>query len=562
VNRTPREAHPLAPLGVGQWLAAIVCALLAVEASPAARSPPESAAEVGEAIYLRGVLSSGAPVEGTQSRLEVRLRGADAACVNCHQRSGLGSHEGGSMIPPITVEHLFRPRLPDVHDLPTADAHGPRGPYTNTTLARAIRSGIDPDGRTLSDLMPRFDLDDASIEALVAYLRKLTVRRSPGVTEGLLHLATVVTPDADPVKRRGVLDVLEHYVAERNSAPLKPSPQPWASGRAAAGSNLGMANRRWQLHVWELAGSPDNWHTQLERQFAGQPVFALLSGIGGAHWEPVHEFCERHAVACLFPNVEVPVISEEDFYSVYFFKGVLLEAELMARSIIASRETHTPVTTVRQVYRRGDSGEAAAAALATGLRGEKITVSSEAVPADAAPRRLGEALARRPAAEILVLWLRSHDLAALDHLTPPSNRVYLSGFMSGLENAPVARSWRANSAMSYPFELPQRRGVQVDYARGWLSFKHIPVVDPQAQADTYLACTLLSDTLKLMGDHASPPYLIERLQELLEHRSLTGYYPRLALATRQHFASKGGYIVHFEGPEGPALVADTPWTVP
>jgi hypothetical protein len=116
--------------------------------------------------------------------------------------------------------------------------------------------------------------------------------------------------------------------------------------------------------------------------------------------------------------------------------------------------------------------------------------------------------------------------------------------------------------MSYPFELPQRRGVQVDYASGWLRFKHIPLVDPQAQTDTYLACTLLSDTLKLMGDHPSPPYLIEQLQELLEHRSVTGYYPRLALAMRQHFASKGGYIVHFEAPQGAALVADTPWTVP
>jgi hypothetical protein len=540
----------------------IACALLAT----AGRAVPDTpgTAEAGAAIYLHGVLPGGIPLEGTQPRMGIHQQGADVACVNCHQRSGLGSHEGRSVIPPITSEYLFHSRSPDAHDGAAAieNPHGGRAVYTHATLARAIRSGIDSDGRALSDLMPRFDLDDASMEALVAYLGKLSVRRSPGVTEGLLHLATVVTPDADPVKRRGVLEVLEYYVAEKNAAPLKPSPQPWAPGRPATSRNMGVANRRWQLHVWELTGSPATWHTQLERQFAAQPVFALLSGLGGANWKPMHEFCELHAVPCLFPNVDVPVISEEDFYSVYFSKGVLLEAELMAHSIIASRETHSPLTTVRQVYRLGDSGEAAAAALATALQGQQITVSSEGVPADAAPRSLGQAVSRPPAAGALVLWLRSPDLAALGHLTPPSSRVYLSGLMGGLENAPVARSWRANSAMSYPFELPQRRGVQVDYARGWLSFKHIPVVDPQAQTDTYLACTLLSDTLKLMADHASPPYLIERLQELLEHRSVTGYYPRLALATRQHFASKGGYIVHFEAPQGAALVADTPWTVP
>jgi hypothetical protein len=540
----------------------IACALLAT----AGRTVPErpDAAEVGAAIYLHGVLPGGAPLEGTQPRMGMQQRGADVACVNCHQRSGLGSHEGGAVIPPITGEYLFHPRLPEAHvrAAEIQNAHGTRTVYTDATLARAIRSGVDADGRTLSDLMPRFELDDAAIAALVAYLKGLSSYRTPGVTEGLLHLATVITPEADAVKRGAVLEVLEDYVAEKNAAPLKPSPQPWAPDTATTGRNLGVANRRWQLHVWELTGDPATWHTELEQQLAAQPVFALLSGVGGPHWAPVHEFCERHALPCLFPNVEVPVISEEDFYSVYFSKGVLLEAELMAHAISASSETHSPVITVRQVYRRGDSGEAAAAALATGLRGEGITVSSDAVPADAAPRALDEAVSRKPAAGALVLWLRSHDLTALGHLTPPSNRVYFSGLMGGLEKAAVPPSWRANAAMSYPFELPQRRGVQVDYARGWLRFKHIPLVDPQAQTDTYLACTLLSDTLKLMGDHPSPPYLIEQLQELLEHRSVTGYYPRLALATRQHFASKGGYIVHFEAPQGEALVPDTPWTVP
>jgi hypothetical protein len=539
----------------------IACALLATAGRAVAESP--DAAEVGAAIYLRGVLPGGVPLEGTQPGLDIHQKGADVACVNCHQHSGLGSHEGGALIPPITGEYLFHPRSPEAHDgaAEIENPHGGRGAYTDATLARALRSGIDAEGRALNELMPRFDLDDAAIAALVTYLNALSYHRTSGVAEGLLHLATVLTPDSDPVKRRAVLEVLEDYVAEKNATPLKPSAQPWAPGAAATGRNLGMANRRWQLHVWELTGRPDTWHTQLERQFAAQPVFALLSGVGAAHWAPVHEFCERHAVPCLFPNVEVPVISEDDFYSVYFSKGVLLEAELIAHSIIASRETHSPVT-VRQVYRRGDSGEAAAAALVTALRGEGITVSSDAVPADAGSRALDEAVSRKAAAGALVLWLRSHDLTALDHLTAPSSRVYFSGLMGGLEKAAVPPTWRANSAMSYPFELPQRRGVQVDYARGWLSFKHIPVVDPQAQTDTYLACTLLSDTLRLMGDHPSPPYLIERLQELLEHRSVTGYYPRLALATRQHFASKGGYIVHFEASQGGALVADTPWTVP
>jgi hypothetical protein len=540
----------------------IACALLAT----AGRAVPDRSdiAEMGAAIYLRGVLPGGTPLEGTQARMGIQQRGADAACVNCHQRSGLGSHEGASAIPPITSEYLFRPRLPEVHGGAAAidSPHRPRAAYTDLTLARAIRSGIDSEGRALNDLMPRFDLDDASIAALVAYLKELTFHRSPGVTDAVLHFATVVTPDADPVARRGMLDVLERYVTERNSAPLKPSPSSSAPERHGSATSMGVANRRWQLHLWELSGSPETWRSQLERQFAAQPVFALLSGLGTAQWAPVHGFCEQHAVPCFFPNVEVPVAAEQDFYSVYFSEGVLLEAQLIARAI-ASGDASTGAPTVRQVYRRGDSGDAAAAVLATELRSRKVSVSSEALPADGAIRSLKDAVARSHTSEILVLWLRPHDLAALAPLAaPPPGRLYVSGIMSGLENAPLPPGWRANAALSYPFELPQRRGVQLDYARGWLSFNHIPVVDLQVQADTYLACTLLSDALKLMADHASGAYLIEQLHGLLEHRSLTGYYPRLALATRQHFASKGGYIVRFDPPQGTTVVANTPWTVP
>jgi len=133
---------------------------------------------------------------------------------------------------------LFSPRLSSAHEPAVPELqglHGDRAPYREATLARAIRSGVDSESRPLGDLMPRFELDDSSMMALIAYLKQLTPRRPPGVTNALLHLATVVTPDSDPVKRRGVLDVLEHYVAEKNASPLKFAPTAWA-WRTAAGS--------------------------------------------------------------------------------------------------------------------------------------------------------------------------------------------------------------------------------------------------------------------------------------------------------------------------------------
>ena len=68
------------------------------------------------------------------------------------------------------------------------------------------------DGRRLSFLMPRYDLDDATMASLAAHLRGLSAGPVPGVTRDTLHFATIVTPDADPVARQGMLDVLQRYL--------------------------------------------------------------------------------------------------------------------------------------------------------------------------------------------------------------------------------------------------------------------------------------------------------------------------------------------------------------
>ncbi|HVO21372.1 MAG TPA: c-type cytochrome [Anaeromyxobacter sp.] len=526
------------------------------------------AGDAGESIYMRGALGTGAPLTGTREAGGVVVTGADAACVNCHQRSGLGSAEGRLWIPPVTGEYLFRSRADDAaRPVPYVESrHGDRAPYTEVTLARAIREGIDPEGRPLGALMPHYALGDADMATLIEYLRNLDPRRVPGVTDTVLHFATVVTPDADPVKRAGMLDVLERFVADKNTFPFKPTPPMRTSGRTQYSKSMYMANRHWQLHVWELTGPAGSWRAQLEKHLAAEPVYAVLSGLGGADWRPVHEFCEQNAIPCLFPNVEVPVVAERDFYSLYFSKGVLLEAQLIARTLLGP-DDRPAAAEVEQVYRAGDSGELAARALASELSGHGVKVRSTVIPAGARGHAVAAALrraGRRPGAggQAMVLWLRPADLAALGEVPAEAGSVYVSGLMGGLERTPLPPGWRRKALMTYPFDLPERRGVRLDYPLGWFAFRHIPVVAEQVQVDTYLACNLLADVLNRMADNFARPYLVEQLQALLEHRLITGYYPHLTLASKQRFASKGGYLVRFKDPSGSALVAQGDWMVP
>lgn len=534
---------------------AAILVLLAVSSAYAARAGnPISATGAGESIYREGVLDSGKPLVGTREG-GVRMQGRDAACINCHRHSGLGAKEGRIYIPPIAGKYLTS--TPEEYlDLAYVESMRPsREPYTESTIARAIREGVGVDGKPLSYLMPRFALNDAEMASLIGYLKSLGRRPAPGVSATVLHFATIITPDADPIKRDGMLAVLNQFFEDKNAFPLGPTPR-----LRSMRKEMFMANRRWQLHVWQLSGPAPTWRSQLEKRFAREPVLAVLSGLAGKDWSPVHEFCERNGVPCLFPNAEAPPAgADQDFYSLYFSRGVMLEAGLIADRLLHVDGDVPKV--VHQILRSGDTGAAGARALAELLAKQGVRVESEVLPPGKPGTGMVRALRRAAKADALVLWLRPPDIAALPGKAPPG-AIYLSGLMGGLEHVPLPTAWRAHAHLAYPFALAEQRRINVDFAFGWFAVRHVPVIAEQVQADTFLACSLVADTLHHMADTFVPDYLVERIQDMIDERLITGYYPHLTLAPGQRFASKGGYIVRFPESGGTQLVTDGGWIVP
>jgi hypothetical protein len=524
----------------------------------AVESPPASVTAAGETIYREGLLPAGAELIGVRDS-GTSTAGNNAACVNCHRRSGLGNLEGDIVIPPIISKYLYRSRRANVEDmtLPHVPGWVPHDwTYTDETLARAIRTGVRPDGQAMNPLMPHYALDDTSMAILIAYLKDLTSQPVPGVTETTLHFATIVTPDADPVEKRAMLEVLERFFAIQEKV-IAAESRPMRASREI----MYRVTRRWQLHVWELTGTPDTWERQLDDHLNIEPVFAVISGLGRRDWRPIHHFCERNSVPCLLPNIDLPVVSEHDFYPVYYSRGVLLESDLIATRL--SSEDAPPLKRLVEIYRADDIGAEAAVDLESRASALGLKVVRRPLPAGSthsgAAMELDRALTGLGSGDGLVLWLRQSDLATLRG-RPPTPAVYASGLMAGLETAPLPVPWRAGTHLTYPVDTPEQRRVRMNFPLGWFKVQGIAVTAERVQTDTYLSCVILSETLGHLLDSFVRDFLIERMEMMLSRRLVNGYFPHLGLGPGQRFASKGGYLVHLG--EGDKVVVDSDWMTP
>ena len=154
---------------------ALVGSVAAAAAENGGKASEADLIAVGSRIYREGILISGQPLTGELPG-DIKMADTQAACVKCHKRSGFGSSEGGKSVPPLTRNELYQPmaaRGIKLYGAQNRPKSAVRPAYTDESLAKALREGVDPMGRRLLAPMPRFALSDNDMAALVAYLKTL-----------------------------------------------------------------------------------------------------------------------------------------------------------------------------------------------------------------------------------------------------------------------------------------------------------------------------------------------------------------------------------------------------
>jgi Cytochrome c len=535
-------------------LAAIALVLASFAVSAAEKNSPPSDIQSGERIYRTGVLADGALLTGSREG-GVRVSGAAAACINCHRASGLGGAEGNQLIPPVAGAVLRAPGQPWFERTGraasgmsrTVPAAHTRGAYTRSSFAQAMVSGRHASGEAMSYLMPRYELDPASLDQLLAYLDTLPLGHASGVDSHALHLATIVTADAPAIQRDSTLAIMSRCIAER-------SPRP--SGNAAS-------PKPWQHHVWRLGADPARWPQELAQYQKRQPVFAVVSGVSGGAWTPIHQFCESEKIPCVLPNTAAVDQALPSHWSFYFSRGVSLEAAALAQHLADA----APPGGWRRVIQRTDNSEAArlgAAALQRHLLDLNMTAELEQQRFGPQPdSTLTASLTERDA---LVLWLNPSALKLFTATTTPpgAGRVVVSGEMGGLDEAPVATAWRERVWMTYPYEAAARRNPRIVLnTTDWMGRQGLmlnPVLS-RLQGNTYSACEVTVRALQTMRSHYSREYFLE-LVEAADEAAIATAYPRFTLGPNQRYGSSGAFLMRYAAPDLTQLVAVGDWIVP
>lgn len=533
--------------------------------------------KLGERIYHTGQLADGSPLIGTIQG-DIRISGSQVSCVHCHRRSGYGTSEGGIYVLPITGPILYAPRELDRANLfkklyteiqPRTFWARMRSPkmrpaYTDDTLARAIRDGIDASGRVLASTMPRYELDDQNMAYLTAHLKTLAAKPDPGVDEQVIYFATIVGPNTDSKAQHAMVSTLNKFVEWMNLDTVGDTRNPNFSPYHR--SQFIKAYRLWQLDVWRLGDDPSQWQSELETYYAKRPVFALISGMVRGTWYPIQQFLERKKVLCLFPHTDLTRSDEPSVYSIHFTRGLDLEADVIGRYLLLNPPANTP-SRVIQLYQNTLTGTVPAQRLKRLLDTNPIyAVEHHEFDTPVVLRQqLATLSAQHGAIDTLIVWPGQDVATTFNVLVSYPNvasRIMLPAAVVDILPSALPAKFEQRLLLSYPYSLPSAYHPRRFRVRAWMRTQGLEVTHPRIQFNTYYALTLAQFGLEHIVDNFSRDYLLEYIEHEAENSLNPGTYPRLSLGPGQRFASKGAYIVKLatQGPH--RIIAASDWIVP
>jgi hypothetical protein len=314
-----------------------------------------------------------------------------------------------------------------------------------------------------------------------------------------------------------------------------------------------------------LKGPPSSWRNQLEAYYRKEPVFALLGGISTDNWRPIHEFCEQKRIPGIFPITEFPVVSETDWYTLYFSKGLYQEGEAAAKYLHQTTNMSEDVSVI-QLYRNNKR----ALALSEGFQttwaslGHQTPETQMLKQEQAITGDFWKQLAASRKQAIILIWLDPKDISSIAVLSQAQNRprmVFMSSSLLGEGMYSLSEKVRNFVYITYPYRLPRDYDRQKAGVADWLKNNKIPATNLNIQSNMYFLQSILSRVLMMLKSNFYGDRFLE-LVDMMMDETKAAAYPRLSFGPGQRYVSKGCYIVQLADGEIPNLVSVSDWVIP
>ncbi|HEX7331860.1 MAG TPA: ABC transporter substrate-binding protein [Pyrinomonadaceae bacterium] len=512
----------------------ILVILIAIASSPPVPQRRELTLQEkrGKAFYLRGESASGQEITAMMG--EVDVPASTLTCAGCHGNRGQGITEGGVTAGNMSWSHLTKPYG---H---TDDGGRKHPPFTESSFARLMTSGVDPAGNKLAVAMPTYRMSQEDMANLVAYLKQIETDTDPGVTETSIVLGTVL-PEKTALSglAQSMGDVLQAYFAEINS-------------------RGGIYNRKIELRV--MYGDSKATVANMKRLIDDDQVFAIVSGLTAGAEDGVATLTQEKEVPFVGPSTLLPQRGLPlNRYIFYLLPGLKEQARALVTFAAKKKDASTSHVAIVSPETEFNRGIAAAIEEQTKkLRWNSVTSSYYSRERFSAAEFVNNAH-QKQIDTVFFLGSGPEAAAVLREAeavgwTPT---VYMMGSLVGKNIGDAVNvKMKDKVFLAFPTVPADVSATGAAEYSALLQRNKLASTHAAAQASAIAAARILVHALELCGKDLSRERLITTLEGLYEYE--TGLMPKITFGPNRRIGALGAYVVTID-PEKKLFPASMEW---
>ncbi len=474
----------------------------------------------GKRLYTQGESTSGAPVTAVVSRGATEITASILPCVGCHGDDGRGRPEGGVVPPDIRWSSLS---AKSGHEHSYGRSHPA---FDESALGRAITKGVDSGDNALDMAMPRFQMSEADLQDLIAYIKRIETDLDPGLSDDKIRIGTLL-PRAGAAGSQGqaMYQVLKSYFDDVNS-------------------RGGIHGRQIELVPGGYDQDPTKATWEARDFIEQQAIFAMaggyLSGIEG----PISGLADEFRIPMVGPYTPLPQDSSSlQRYTFYLTSGLVQQATVLATSqLLSSANSASRLAIVHPygaVYE--EAVQAIIAEVDDGGADDVFTLGYQMPYLDAADfaeilskKEVGRVLFFGTVTDLQRLAAEAANLGWSPELMLPG--IYAS---SGLFEFPSAFEGSVFVAYSTLPTDHTPRGVELFeklHEDHGLDYQH-----STQQISAYVAAMVLAEGIKRAGRELTREKLVLELEQLADFQP--GLMPPISFSHSRRIGALGAYVL-------------------